>query len=147
MSLNNALSADIFVEQLNDAFSKGLSLRFTPSGNSMLPTLNGTSDIVTLSAPRTVHKYDAVLFRRDTGALVLHRVIGISGDDLTVSGDNQYWTEHTNCSDVLAVMTALTRDGREISVTDAGYRARIRLLVLKKRLRMLLARCYHRIFK
>ena len=146
-SLSEQLSVDVFVEQLNDAFSRGLKLRFTPSGTSMLPTIIGGQDTVTLSKPDVIRKYDAVLFRRETGELVLHRVIALNGDQLTISGDNQYWTEEITRNDVLAVVTALEHNGEEVKLSQPSYRLRIRLLVLNKRLRIFLSRVYHSIFK
>lgn len=143
---NARLSAELFVEQLHAAFDDGLSVRFTPSGVSMLPTIIGDSDIVTLSPPDEIRCYDVVLFCRPSGELVLHRVIGIRDDCLTISGDNQYTIERITREDVIAVMTALTHKEREIDLDGVRYRLRVRFLMIKKHLRRFASRCV-RVFR
>lgn len=89
----------------------------------MLPLLRQGRDTVKLS-PVTgdLKKHDVALYRRDDGTYVLHRVAK-AGDTYTFVGDNQYVLERGIRQDqILAIMSAFTRDGKEISVTDPGYR-------------------------
>lgn len=117
----------------------------------MLPMLNGVDDKVTFSPkPDRLRKFDVAFYRRrDTGQLVLHRMIGFDADGGYIfSGDNQYCCEYgVTDGDVLALMTAFTHKGRERSVHSLRYRLYCRRIVLKKKARMSLSKLYHRIKK
>ncbi len=104
--------------------STGASVRFTVTGNSMFPLFANRRDQVTVSAPEDIRKYDIVLHRRADGTYILHRVIAVRGDVLTIAGDNE--TERENgvkTSQVIAKVTGFTRRGREFSVNNPLYRA------------------------
>jgi hypothetical protein len=60
-----------------------------PKGVSMLPTIKGDVDTVTLEAPDSLKSGDIVLYKRENGQVVLHRIVKISGDELTLCGDAQ----------------------------------------------------------
>ena len=66
----------------------------TPQGNSMRPFIRGDKDLVMIlpisEAPK---KYDVILFCRDSGEHVLHRVIKTGENCCYVRGDNCYYTE------------------------------------------------------
>ena len=122
-----------------------------PSGTSMLPLLNGKTDKVTFSEkPERLKKYDVALYRRPhSGQLVLHRMIGFTKEGGYIfSGDHQYGFEYgITDADVLALMTAYTRGGRERSVTSFGYRVYCRAMLFTKRLYHLAVRVYRKVFK
>ena len=68
--MNSSISPNDFVELMQDCFSRGQTITFTPSGNSMLPMLDGKSDMVTFSpAPKRLKKYDVALYRRNGNSL------------------------------------------------------------------------------
>ena len=58
-----------------------------PKGVSMLPTIKGDVDTVTLECPDSLKCGDIVLYKRESGQVVLHRIVKISGDELTLCGD------------------------------------------------------------
>ena len=60
-----------------------------PKGVSMLPTIKGDVDTVTLEAPDSLKSGDIVLYKRENGQVVLHRIVKIIGDELTLCGDAQ----------------------------------------------------------
>jgi hypothetical protein len=60
-----------------------------PKGVSMLPTIKGDADTVTLEAPDSLKSGDIVLYKRENGQVVLHRIVKIIGDELTLCGDAQ----------------------------------------------------------
>lgn len=101
----------------------GQQVRFSPMGTSMLPMLCQGRDSVVLSpAPEHLRKYDLPLYRRDSGAYVLHRVTGV-GETYTCIGDNQFVAESGVRRDqIIAVVTGFRRKGRDHLVTDPGYR-------------------------
>ena len=138
-----------FLELMQESFDRGQDLIFTPGGRSMLPMLDGKTDTVTFSPkPDKLKKYDVAFYiRRKSDQLVLHRMIGFTIDGGYVfSGDGQYYYEYgVTDDDVLALMTAFTHKGKHHKVTDFSYRFYIRRMMLKKRLRMLLSKIYHKL--
>ncbi|MBQ9248256.1 MAG: S24/S26 family peptidase [Ruminococcus sp.] len=145
------ISFDDFVAVMQECFSRGQELTFTPTGTSMLPMLDGKNDTVTFSPPPDrLKKYDVAFYRRSrTGQLVLHRLVGFDKNGGYIfSGDNQYYYEYgVGVDDVLAVVTAFTHDGKTCLPTDFRYRFYIRRMMLKKRLRMCASKVYHFLFK
>lgn len=126
------LEKEFRLEQLlpliQDTLSRGKSVTFSPRGISMLPMLRQGRDTVTLAPiDRELRKYDIPLYRRDNGAFVLHRIVAV-GETFTCIGDNQYELEHGIRKDqMIGVVTAFTRDGRTVKVTNIGYRMYCRL--------------------
>lgn len=107
---------------IQESLANGKSVSFSPKGISMQPLLYQGRDAVTLSPLKgSLKKHDVALFRRDNGAYVLHRVVSV-GETYTFVGDNQFALERGIRQDqILAIMSAFTRKGKEISVTDLGY--------------------------
>ena len=60
-----------------------------PKGVSMLPTIRGDVDTVTLEKADSLKKGDIVLYKRENGQIVLHRIVGFLRDSLILSGDAQ----------------------------------------------------------
>ncbi len=91
-------------------------------GHSMTPLLVNHRDAVYIEKADELHKYDVVLFRRTDGQLVLHRVLGIKGDRLTVCGDNDVVKETIDRTQVIGVMKEFARKGTVMSVRSRRYR-------------------------
>lgn len=147
--MNKTIAPDEFVTILRDVFAQGRELTFTPSGTSMLPMLDGVEDKVTFSPkPERLRRYDVAFYRRRSGQLVLHRVVGFKDGAYVFSGDNQYYYEYgVRDSDILALMTSFTHNGKLHRVDEPGYRLYIRRMMLKKRMRIFAAAIYRRLFK
>ena len=107
---------------IQEQLDRGQTARFSPRGTSMLPMLRQGLDTVTLSpAPERLRKFDLPLYRRENGQYVLHRVIR-AGSAYTCMGDNQFAPEPGVGHDqVIALVTAFSRDGREYSVHSPAY--------------------------
>lgn len=84
------------------------------SGNSMSPFLIHGRDTVYLSKIcRPLKKGDMILYRRDTGAYVLHRICDVTGETYTLVGDAQQKKEPGIRQDqILALVTAVQRKGK-----------------------------------
>ena len=108
---------------IREQLAAGKTVRFSPRGTSMLPMLRQGKDQVVLSPlPEKLKKYDLPLYQRKNGQFVLHRIV-LVGETYTCVGDNQFQLEPGIRRDqVIAVVTAFTRNGREIPVTNFGYR-------------------------
>lgn len=98
-------------------------------GTSMLPLLREGRDLMVIrrKPPEGVRRYDAVLFKRGE-RYVLHRVLRVRPDGCVLCGDHQYRREFgVGEAQILGVLTAVVRDGREISVTDPRMRLYVHL--------------------
>lgn len=113
---------------IRDQLSRGECVRISPKGTSMLPMLRQGMDTVVLApVPEHLKKYDIPFYRRDNGQFVLHRIVE-AGDTCTCIGDNQFQLETGVRRDqIIAIVSAFTRSGREISVTDPSYQCYCRL--------------------
>lgn len=149
--MSELISNGEFIAAMQDAFERGQQLKFTPSGTSMLPMLDGKTDTVTFAPrPEKLKKYDVVFYLRPrTGQVVLHRLVRFAKDGTYVfSGDNQYYYEPgVRDEDILALMISFTHRGKERSVNDFSYRFYIHCMMLKKRLRMFASKVRRHLFK
>lgn len=109
---------------LLETLAEGRCVRFQPRGTSMLPLLRQGADAVELSPPpKKLKKYDIPFYARKNGQYVLHRIVK-AGEHYTCVGDNQFDLEYpVSHSQVIAVVTAVYRNGRRIEVTSSAYRA------------------------
>lgn len=126
---------------IRERLAAGQTVRFSPRGTSMLPMLRqGRDSVVLAPVPETLKKYDLPLYQRGNGQFVLHRVVAV-GDTYTCIGDNQFQLETGLRHDqMIAVVTAFSRGGREISVTSSGHRLYCRLWHWSRPVRYILRR-------
>ena len=101
----------------------------TNKGTSMMPLLRENRDLMVIRkrGAGRFHKYDAVLFVRDNGDYVLHRILRVNPDSYWIVGDNCVSGETVREEQVIGILTEIVRDGRTINVTDKGYRLFVRL--------------------
>ena len=93
---------------------EGRTVRFTPLGNSMLPFIRGGRDNVVLCKKDSVEVGDIVLVRLQ-GRYVLHRVIGLDGEKVTLMGDgNISGTEECTLKDVMGTVTEIGRGNKTV---------------------------------
>lgn len=99
-------------------------LVFTNVGDSMYPLIRQDRDLLIIEKPRgRLKKYDVPLYKRDSGEYVLHRVLKVRAQDYVICGDNRYVKEYgITDRHIIGVLTAVVRNGREVSVTDWKYR-------------------------
>ena len=86
--------------------SDGVSLTLPVNGRSMLPFIIGGQESVILQKPDTVQVGDVVLAWVEGCRWVVHRIIRIDSDRVTLMGDgNIVGTEHCTVADVKARVT------------------------------------------
>ena len=99
---------------------------FTSTGTSMLPLISNNQDEVVLSpinAP--LKKDDIVLFVRQDGTFVLHRIIKKKRNNTYVMrGDNQIINEK-NITDnqIIAIVTKIIKKNQEIAFDNKKYKS------------------------
>ncbi len=148
--MSEKISNNDFLILVQEAFNNGKNLTFTPSGDSMKPMLNGTTDTVLLSKkPDVIKKYDVVFYRRRRdNAIVLHRVVKVKDNGFTMCGDSQYYfDEGITYDDVFAVLTEFTHNGNKHCVDELSYQIYIRLMLYWKYTRIFVSKIYHKVFK
>ena len=138
------LNMDEIVPLIKEVIYSGATFRLFPHGTSMQPTIKEGKDSVELSAPSTINVLDAVLYQRENGQYVLHRIVKKHGEYLDMCGDNQIDIEkNVETHRVIAKVTGIYRGDKYISSQDKSFKKEIRKLYRKKSLR----RIYHRIIK
>lgn len=116
---------EILLEEAATLMAEGREVSFTPLGNSMLPFIRGGKDSVTLKANPAVKVGDMALVRLQ-GRYVLHRVIAVDGERLTLMGDgNLIGTESCTQADVLGTVVSVQRNGRSIPAGNGLWWRRI----------------------
>jgi len=124
-----------------ESLDAGQTVRFSPSGVSMLPMLRQGKDSVELSPVcGKLKKFDLPLYQRDDGKYVLHRIVAVS-DTYTCMGDNQYIRETgIRQEQLIAQVTAFYRGKRRYEVDVLAYRLYCRLWHYSRPLRHLYRR-------
>lgn len=111
-----------------DMIREGHTATISVKGYSMRPFLEHQRDRVVLDAPHDLKVLDAVLAEIEPDHYVLHRIIAIEGDRITLMGDgNVSGTETCRRQDVAGVVTQYLRPGRTIPANNTGLMRRIRL--------------------
>jgi len=101
----------------------GGTAALTVTGSSMMPMLYHRRDSVTLMRPADpLRKGQIILYKRDNGRYVLHRIIKAAEDHYVCCGDNQADTETVAPRQVLAVTVRFQRKGRTYRLSHPLYR-------------------------
>ncbi|MBR2526898.1 MAG: S24/S26 family peptidase [Blautia sp.] len=100
------------------------SIVYYSVGDSMEPLIRSGRDLLVIEKPRgRLKKYDIPLYRRASGQYILHRIIQVKEDGYVACGDNRFTTEYpVRDSQIIGVLTALTREGRIIPLKGFRYR-------------------------
>ncbi len=121
---SNNLTADLSMREMwpliEDALRRGGRFRFYPRGVSMRPLLREERDSVLLETPTHIKRGDILLYKRKSGAFVLHRVMRVGKDgSYDMCGDGQVCIERGVLREaVLARAAGIYRDDRYIDAND-----------------------------
>ena len=98
-------------------------------GTSMYPLIREGRDLLVIEKIREKpKKYDVLLYQRDQGEYVLHRVLEVRPDGYVLNGDNCWWKEYgITDRHIIGILTAVIRDGKELSTGSWQYRLYTRL--------------------
>lgn len=120
------------VELLEVQLRGGGKAALTVTGSSMVPMLQHRRDQVWLTTlTRAPKKGDVILYRRESGRYVLHRVIRPDGPvGCLCCGDNDWKTELVRRTEIVGVVCEFRRKGKIYSVEDWQYRLYVRLWTL-----------------
>lgn len=139
---------DILFPEIARLVSEGKSVCIRVKGRSMLPFIRGDRDDVVLESAGDFGLGDIVLAELSPGAYVLHRVVAMDGQKLTLMGDgNLKGREHCLRSDVKALATEVIKDGRSYDCRSRASRLKARVWGLLLPVRRYLLAIYRRISK
>lgn len=144
--VDNARLLPVVVELIHEGHTVTLPLR----GNSMRPFLCHKRDKALLTAvPERLSVGLPVLAEVAPGHYVLHRIVGINGNHITLLGDGNVKPEHCLRQNVVALATAFYRKGRTRpdSITSLKWRAYSALWMRLRPVRRQLLMLHHLLFR
>lgn len=105
----------LIIQEAIRLVNEGISVTFPVKGWSMLPFIIGGKESVILQKPSTPKVGDVVLAWVEGTRYVVHRIIRIEDNRVTLMGDgNVAGTEHCTIEDVKAIAThVVDTDGRK----------------------------------
>jgi len=122
MSKKKILSTKELMPLVKDLLVTAERVRFTVKGNSMYPILRGNRDEVEVAKCDSIGKYDIVLYKRNDGTYVLHRVLKKDKDALSIAGDYEQEIEHPVYENqVIAKVCNIIRDGGKVISCDNRF--------------------------
>ena len=137
---------DVLVNEIDKFVKEGLQVTFKPKGNSMLPFIVGERDSVVLKSPENIKKGDIVLAKVGVSHYVLHRVIAMRDDRITLMGDgNIVGTERCRLTDIVAVAIKINKGGKEIDCRSKFHFCKAGIWRMLKPVRRYLLAIYRRI--
>lgn len=149
--MNKNVSMEELAPVIDECLSAGGTFRLTVTGCSMTPTFWPGRDSVILAAPHKIKIHDVILYLRDDGTYVLHRVIGIKNGCFVLCGDNQYTPERGIRRDqVIAVVNGFYRNNKYIGKKNIPYRFIVFLWCISLSARPVISKAFYkmrRLFK
>lgn len=132
---------------IEELLAEGKCIQIKLQGYSMYPLFVPGRDEVIIERcdPAGVRRGDVLLYRRDSGILVLHRLYRRTREGFFMVGDNQKEVEGPLAAHQFkGKMTAFIRKGKKISVRNPLYVAVSRLWLLLRPVRPLIGKVIHR---
>ncbi|MBO4963882.1 MAG: S24/S26 family peptidase [Prevotella sp.] len=143
------LPNDVLLPKVVELIGKGHSVTLPLRGYSMRPFLEDGRDKAVLCRVDTgsLRRGDVVLAHLPTGKYVIHRIIEISCDNITLLGDGNLTPEHCRRSDILATATGFYRKDcqKSCGVSSVKWRVYSRLWMALRPLRRYLLAFHRRV--
>ncbi|MGM9971001.1 MAG: S24/S26 family peptidase [Anaeroplasmataceae bacterium] len=120
---------------IDEAFENGNTFSFPINGTSMKPLLH-TGDVVKIKdiKDHTIKKGDILLYVRDNGQYVIHRVRYVYNDTYDIVGDHQVLLEYgVRYSQIIAYAVSYKKKGKEHEYFFKGFRYSIYKLLVKSK--------------
>ena len=111
------------IEEAVRLVREGVSVTLPVNGNSMLPFIIGGKESVILHGPGLTDVGDVVLAWVDGCRYVVHRIVRIDGERVTLMGDgNLVGTEHCLLNDIKARVTHVVDEKERTHYLYKGWR-------------------------
>ena len=119
------MANEVFLPQVVQLLREGHSVTLPLRGRSMRPFLEDGRDKALLEAVKEPPRVgDAVLAEVSPGRFVLHRIVKIEGENVTLRGDGNIGTESCRIGDIRALARAFFRKGRDKADSTSGLKWR-----------------------
>lgn len=124
MVSSNNVNAEVLMLLVRERLAAGYKVRYLPfQGVSMLPMLRQRKDRVELGPlPQKLKKYDLPVYQTPGGKYLMHRVLKVTPTHYICLGDNTLEYETIYPEQMIGVVTAFTRNGKRIEVSNPLYR-------------------------
>lgn len=136
---------------ISEAIKDGGQFVLVPKGVSMLPTIVPLKDSIVLVEPENLQKNDIVLYKRNNGMYVAHRIIKIKDGEYIICGDNQTALEYgvRRPMIIAKVDRILKEDGRVVDSQQIRSKGNflIELRRVKRRIINCVKRLLHPVYK
>lgn len=106
------ISNDILIPEVARNVAEGHTVTLPLKGFSMRPFLEDGRDKAMLTKVGELHVGDPVIAYTSDHRYVLHRIVKMEGDEITLLGDGNLGTEHCRRKDVLCAVIGFYRKGR-----------------------------------
>ena len=128
--INRKIPMEELAQLIALQLANGGRAKLTVTGCSMLPLLREQRDSVELIAPATRQKTgDIILYQRENGQYILHRIVALTETGYLCCGDNQAKREVVDHSQLLAVVDGFRRKGKDYDLDHILYRLYLALWV------------------
>lgn len=130
-------------KDVEELLAEGKTLQLKPKGYSMYPLFVPERDeaIIAPLGNKLPKRGDVVLYRRDGGILVLHRIWRRRGEAFYMVGDNQIEIEGPlRRNQIKGILVGVVRKGKYFSAGNFVYRAAAGLWLLLRPLRRSLSK-------
>lgn len=108
------LPNEIIIPKVAEYIRNGHTVTLPLRGYSMRPYLEDERDKALLAqVPEQLKVGDVILAEIAPKCYALHRIVNVSGDNITMYGDGNFSPEHIHRGDVLAIATGFFRKGSE----------------------------------
>ena len=122
------------VPVISSALEEKKPVEMTVTGNSMMPLFLDRSSVVRLTCPDDLKTGDIVLYKRNDGHFVLHRIVKVHDGLYDIVGDNQFAVDRdVSLESVIAKVDGFSRDGKRWQSSDGLYRVLLPLLKFARR--------------
>lgn len=112
----------LILGQVKELVREGHTVTIMVKGYSMRPFLEHCRDSVILAPFTDLHIGDVTLAEIYPGTYVLHRIIRLDGDRVTLMGDgNIRGTEHCQRSEIAAVVRTFIRNGVAVNADNPKW--------------------------
>lgn len=143
LSVPNAVMLPDVVKLLNE----GMTATIKVKGNSMLPFIVGDKDSVMLIKSNVLDVGHIVLARLGEEHYVLHRVIEVDRDNVTLMGDgNLQGAEHCKRQDICGRVVKIIHNDKDIIVDKMSEMRKAKLWRDLKPIRRYLLAIYRRLY-
>lgn len=121
LHLANAQILPVVISLLDEGHTVTLRLR----GQSMRPFLEDNRDDALLTKAQPPRRGDVVLALLPTGQYVLHRIIRVDGEDITLMGDGNLNTEQCKSSDIKGLALGFYRKSSKRLDSTSGRKWKV----------------------